>query len=128
MRKVRVIREMPYYKIGDIFEYDDNDIFMRVSHVNVRLWKMIQDGWLEEVVDDLTFADKLEVWMSNNMRGFHGNAPYIAKLAMTHAVEVAKKAIKEYDKRHAEPNCKGLRHFIIDALKQEAELNKTKES
>ena len=60
--KVRVLKEMPFAKVGEVFEtsrhncFDFNDVV--VLHINDVL-KWIEDGWLEEVKEE-SLEDKLD--------------------------------------------------------------------
>lgn len=122
MRKVRVLKDFPFVKSGHIFEIQENgtiNLWVDDGHNQLLnkpcVIKLISDGWLEEVTEEESLLKKLEKKFS------YDDAKWAAQIAMQHAVEVAEKAVKEYDARHAEHGCKGLRHFIIEALKKEAE-------
>lgn len=109
MRKVRVIRELPNNSIGSEFE-PSTHLF------GIPIDRLIQDGWLEEVVEDKSLVHKFKEYRPLMAINF---AEDLAHIAMIHAVEVAEKAIIGRC-----PACMS----IIEALKKESELNKTKES
>ena len=132
MRKVRVKKEIPFFTVGQIIELDEQgQIWFRARgqascYNRCAVEEMLSDKWLEEVVEEKNLAFKLyeQHWSSS---GEYDSIPEkhkeqwnrIAKVAMLHAVEIVKKTTGSFSGDRIER--------IIEALKKEAELNKTKE-
>lgn len=117
MRKVIVIKEFPFFKVGEIRDLDEHSRLQKstvddfdLTYAKEEVNQMIQDGWLEEVEEENPLLKKLQEADVD----YHG---YI-RIVMLHAVEVAEKARDQYTYRS------GCEQYIIDALKKESELNK----
>lgn len=117
MRKVRVLREMPYGKVGEIWKENSGGYYSDISFGITAVNKMVKDGWLEWIEDPKTLVDKfkekiplndIEIYNAMSVK----NMEELAKIAMNHAVEVAEKSISIYS------SC-GCRKIIIEALKKE---------
>lgn len=118
MKKVRVIRDYlrSGLKAGDILDATKYTCFMVVLGMPVSFEEAIANGWLEEV------ADEKPLW--KKLKECHQGEPYynyekMAKIAMTHAVEVAQKAADEWINKRLVGVSQV--YYIVEALKKECE-------
>ncbi len=92
--KVRVLREMPFAKVGEVLNIN-NDMALDIkgfiggyTEICIKVGSMIQDGWLEEVKEE-RLEDKLMCHIKlvpENVR------ERVAKIAHDHYLEVFDKA------------------------------------
>ena len=131
MRKVWVKKEIPFFTVGQIIELDEQgQIWFRARgqsscYNRYAVEEMLSDKWLEEVVEEKSLEQKLFDGINISTLKPFVNTKKIAQIAMQHAVEVALKAKSEYLKEN--PRGMFADDWIITKLKQESELNKTKE-
>lgn len=123
MKKVRVIKEMPFVKVGQCFDVTNNN-FLASSDYNAEYLPVLYEGknvdcfikagWLEEVEEPESLLCKL---MSTKTFLKTESAQELAHIAMTHAVEVAIKANKTWNGNDGTD----IGEYIINALKKESE-------
>lgn len=131
MRKVRFLINVPFVFGGEIFildQYGSLNIsfngkeFFHITRLGVE--KLIKDGLLEEVVEEKSLEKKLED--AFKCPPIENKFPILAHIAMLHAWEVATKATVEFD-RYFKYSTISRSEYILEKLKKESELNKTKE-
>jgi len=84
--KVRVIKEMPFAKVGEMYEIGkkwivENDWTTNaLAFSDCEVLKMLRDGWLEEVKEEESLADMIRKYISCS----ENDAGVIVKLAESH--------------------------------------------
>lgn len=88
MKRVRVLKEMPFAKVGEQFETTKfgggfNIVFEGTIWGDVQIEKLIKDGWLE-CVEDKSLEEKLDIDVSTN---YTSNRTKLAQIATYHFKE-----------------------------------------
>jgi len=99
MKKVRVLKEMPFAKVGEEFELtihnciDFGDVALHKD--NVIHWEM--NGYLEWVEEDKSLEEKFEIYYAESTLD-HNNSikSDLAKIAKEHYLGVFDKALDGY--------------------------------
>jgi len=60
MKKVRCIKEMPFCKVGEVFEVDNSGCLVFKTTISYEVDKSVKDGWLEWVEEEKSLELKLE--------------------------------------------------------------------
>ena len=104
MKKVRVIKEMPFAKVGDVFEiYDTAYVSNAIKpgkvagmYEDLCVDSFIREGWLEYVEEEKSLEEKLNVWFKNKVRQYQSSKSLdggqVAQIAKEHYLEVFNKA------------------------------------
>lgn len=92
MKKIRVIKDLPFAKVGEEFDLNcDGELYIWSGrHTIIMIEKMIKDGWLEWVEEPKTledkFRDKYSVWYPESPNNYKMIA--LAHIAKEHYLEV----------------------------------------
>ncbi len=101
--KVRVIKEMPFAKVGEILELEHGISFeWNKNHHSISYEMLIGMDWLEEVKEE-SLEDKLRNGI--NRLGVGATAPVIAKMANDHYKQEVLEAFDGI--AHGKPICLG---------------------
>lgn len=93
MKKYKVLREMPFMRVGQIVNLDN----LPVMYIN-RIEELVSEGWLAEVPEEKELWEKI-----GNSAIKYNNFPSdeickeVAKIARQHFAEVARKANKKWN-------------------------------
>ena len=92
--KVRVLKEMPFAKIGKVFEVDFSNPrwVIKCGGVEYPSQSLLMDGWIEEVKGE-SLEDKFLIEMMT-FTEHEENFIKLAKIAKEHYLEVFDKAFK----------------------------------
>jgi len=99
--KIRVLKDMPFMKAGEVIELDDivitNTIF-KFYYKEKYLSKLIENGWIEEVKEEVKekrLSDKVVPYVYKE-HGYNG-CNVVTQIARDHFLEVVDKAEDNYD-------------------------------
>jgi len=101
MKKIRVTRDMPFAKVGEIFDPNELTKMIRSFNGNIMrredcIHRMIRDGWIEFVKEDKSLEEKIinkygklsTEYFTDNFNDFIRNFSNIAK---EHHIDIIKK-------------------------------------
>ena len=99
MKKVRVLKEMPFAKVGEELDLNDNTPFWGYitkggSSVCPSIETLMNDGWLEWVEEEKRLEDKFID--SCTTFGETTKWEVLVSVAKQHTLEVVKKALKPH--------------------------------
>ena len=121
MKKVRAIREFPH-AIKDVVYCRDEQYDLTAFDNKEQIKYHIEDGWSADVVRNPTLEGALKEHLRGYTPTIHPSiVKNLAKIAMTHAVEVTQKALDDWNKNKGKFERRWLGDHILDALKKEAE-------
>ena len=99
MKKVKVIKEMPFAKVGDIWDVKDRGLnhttrtftLTTVPYKDTPVEPMIRDGWLEWVEEPKSLEEIFKDYY--NQEGGYPNYEDLAKIAYNHYKDIFDKAV-----------------------------------
>jgi len=106
MKKVKVLKEMPFAKVGEEWVLDNEPGFpdyrveapheLMTTYYPDEIATMIKDGWLEWVTEPKTLKDNFDQYLSSgvNPNGHHVSPTRLAQIARDHYLGVFDEAFK----------------------------------
>ena len=102
MKRVRVCKEMPFAKVGEVHSRQSNDMYkfntnlgvLDIPELTIRDW--IKDGWIEWVAEEKSLEEKIDVVLcQHGCVSFKVKKP-VAQIAKEHYLEAFDKASETY--------------------------------